>query len=375
MHINCNKEDLAYSVQVVSRAVSTKNTLPILGGIMLHAQHNHLTLKATDLEIAVECSVDIELLEEGTVVLPGRYFTEMVKRLPSGPINIKKNNNLGIDIKYEQSELSINGYDPDEFPAFPEIEGNITGIIDQNQLKKMIKQVYIAASNDETRPVFTGILMEVDKNKVTFVATDTHRLALKEGIWKGSPVPEKTSIIIPSKAMMEVARIIGDDADPLHISLSNNQVYFRAGNLSLISRVIEGQYPSYSQVIPDSSQCKSKIRIKTKKFLEAAERASLLVRDEFKERYSLIKIIVENNNNLIINSNSPEIGRIYEEIPVFLEGEPVEIVFNSRYLIDALKIVDSEEIYMELTGALSPGIIRNVESSDYIYLILPVRTA
>lgn len=372
MHINCSKDDLVYGVQVVSRAVSNKNTLPILSGILLKAEKNKLRFSATDLEIAIDCAIDVEVLEEGTLVVPGRYFTEMVKKLPSGLLNLKSTDHLGLNIQYEQSELFINGFSAEEFPSLPEINKNVQGSIEPSLFKKMIKQTSIAASNDESRPVFTGTLMEITDEKVVMVTTDTHRLALREGAWQGN-AGEKISVIIPTKTMVEVARIIPDDEEPLWITVGHNQVYFKSGDLSVFSRLIEGQYPSYGQVIPDSSKCKSKIRIRTKKLLEATERAALLVRDDLKEKYSLIKVTVQ-DDILAINTNSPEIGKIHEEIQVFLEGEPTEIVFNSRYLIDALKAVDSEEIYMELTGALSPGIIRTVENDQYIYLILPVRT-
>ena len=374
MHVNCNKEELLYGVQVVSRAVSSKNTLPILGGILIKAENNVLTFRATDLEIAVECSIPVEVIEPGIRVIPGRYFSEMVKKLPSGPINIKSNSGLGIEIKYEQSELSINGFDPDEFPSFPELQDDFSGSIDQDLFKAMIKQVSVAASNDETRPVFTGILMEIFNNEVTMVATDTHRLALRQGAWKGAPFKDKVSMIIPSRTMVEVARIIGDQPEPLLIMAGSNQVYFRMGEITIISRLIDGQYPVYRQVIPDISKFKTKIRVRSKKLLEAVERAALLARDEIKEKSNLIKIKAE-NEILSINSNSPEIGKIYEEVPIFLDGEAIEIVFNSRYLIDALKVVDAEEIYIQLTGALSPGIITGVDHEEYLYLILPVRTA
>lgn len=374
VHINCQKEDLVYGVQVVSRAVSNKNTLPVLSGIMLTAQDNTLTFRATDLEMAIECSIDVEVIENGTVILQGKYFNEIVRKLPSGLINIKSTNNYGIEIKYDKSNLNMHGFDPEEFPLFPNISGIVHGSIDQDLFKNMIKQVSIATSHDEARPVFTGILMEIEENEVTMVATDTHRLALRKGLWKGDLIKEKVSFIVPSRTMIEVARIIGDETEPLYITVSENQVYFKTGNISLISRLIDGQYPAYNQVIPSNTLNKSKIRVRTKKLLEAGERASLLARDELKEKSSVIKITV-NDSNMVINSNSAEIGKIHEEINIFLDGELTEIAFNSKYLIDALKVIDAEEIKIDLTGPLSPGIIRPVEGENYLYLILPVRTS
>jgi len=374
MHVNCSKDELLYAVQVVSRAVSSKNTMPVLGGILLKAENNILNFRATDLEIAVECSIPVEVVEPGIRVIPGRYFAEIVKKLPSGPLNIRGNSSMGLEIRYEQSELSINGYDPDEFPSFPELQGDFSGHMDQDLFKAMIKQVSVAASSDETRPVFTGVLMEIQDNQVTMVATDTHRLAMRTGVWKGPAQQEKVSMIIPSRTMVEVARVVGDLPDPLYIMPGSNQVYFRSGEITIISRLIDGQYPIYRQVIPDQDRFKTKIRVRTKKLLEAVERAALLSRDDLKEKSNLIRIRAE-GEIISINSNSPEIGKIYEEVPIYLEGEGLEIVFNSRYLMDALKVVDVEEIYLQLTGALSPGIITGVDHGEYLYLILPVRTA
>jgi DNA polymerase-3 subunit beta len=373
MHINCDKEDLSYGVQVVSRAISGKNTQPILSGILLRVENNKLFFCATDGEIAIECSVEAEVMEEGSLVVPGRYFTEMVKKLPAGLINLKSTENFGLIIRYEQSESFINGFSSEEFPSLPDIDDQVKGTINQDLLKKMIKQTAVAASNDESRPVFTGTLLEIKDQQMIMVTTDTHRLALRKGHWQSDHLEENISLIIPTKTMVEVARIIADSEETLTMIFGNNQVCFDLGNIVVFSRLIEGQYPSYKQVIPDSKKLKSRIRIKTRKLLETAERASLLVRDELKEKLSLIKLYVH-DDMLEVSSHAPEIGKIYEEMRIFLEGEETEINFNSRYLIDALKSVDAEEIYMELTGPLSPGIIRTVENDDYIYLILPVRT-
>ncbi|MCR6545648.1 DNA polymerase III subunit beta [Dehalobacterium formicoaceticum] len=374
MHFNCSKEDLVYGVQTVSRAVSNKNTKPILSGIHLVAENNALKLTATDSEIAIQCTIEVEVIEEGSSVVPGRYFIEMVKRLPSGIINLKSSVREGMIIKYEQSEQFINGFSDEEFPSLPEIKNQITGSMPQNQFKKMVKQTSIAASNDESRPLFTGTLVEITGDKIIMVTTDSHRLALKEEFWSNSsPVIEnKISVIIPTKTMVEVSRIIPDETEPLIMIGGSNQFLFKTSNITVFTRLIEGQYPSYTQVVPDPSKCTSRIRVKTKKLLEAIERASLLVRDELKEKYSLVKLSVD-DNILEINSNSPELGKIHEELNVFLEGEPTEIIFNSHYLMDALKSIDEEEIYIDLTGSLSPGIIRSVENDKYIYLILPVR--
>ncbi len=368
MKIRCEKTDLVNGVQVVQRAVSTKNTLPILGGILLETKSNSdLIFKATDLEMGIKCAVSAEIIKPGSVVLPSKYFSELVRKLPDIPITLESDHHA-VNIKYGESQIIINGFDPEEFPVLPSISSGNSFTMPGNLFKNMIRQVSIAVSRDESRPVFTGILTEISENKIRFVSTDTHRLAYKtEQLETNS---QTRADIIPGKTLVEVSRLTGEN-EPLTISFDKNQVLFQISNVSLVSRLIEGPFPDYKQVIP--KKYSTHVRVETKSFLQVVERASLLSTEDGTKKTNVVKISFS-DNNLIINLNSPDVGRLREKIPAYIEGEDLEIAFNSKYLLDVLKVIDDEEIYMELSGSLSPGIIKPVTKENYCYLILPVRT-
>jgi len=367
LKFSASKDSLSYVVQVVQRAVSTKNPLPVLSGILLKVNEGNLTLTATDLELGIECTVPVTVEEEGGVVLPARYLGDIVRRLPDVKIRVevnKENNNTCI--RYGQSEFNLLGISAGDFPMLPTVDGETTISIKQDLLKNMIRQVGFSVSSDDNRPIFTGVLMEIEKGTIKLVATDTHRLAYRLGNIGEKETDLVKSVIIPGKTLNELNRIMSGEDDDLKIAFGDNQVVFEMPGIRFISRLIEGQFPNYKQVIPQG--CKSKIKIKTRDLLESTERASLLA----KEGSNVVRFSVE-KNNMIISSNSPEIGKIEEQIPVETEGEETQIAFNSRYIIDVLKVIDAEEILLELTGSLSPGIIKPADNENYIYLILPIR--
>ncbi len=367
MKLTANKDNLSHGVQVVQRAVSNKNPLPVLSGILLKLEKGKLFFSATDLEMGIECSVPVDMIEEGGVVVPSKYFGEIVRKLPDSKIILsvnKENNNTSI--KYGQSELNLLGLALEDFPILPSVDSESILFIKQDIFKTMIKQVSFSISTDDNRPVFTGILIEIDNGSIKLVATDTHRLAYRSSNIENIDLDMKKSIIIPGKTLNELNRIMNGEGEELKIAFGDNQIVFEMPGIRFISRLIEGQFPNYKQVIPQG--CKSKIKVKTKDLLEATERASLLA----KEGANVIKLNIS-ADKIIINSNSPEIGKIEEQINIELEGEESEIAFNSKYLLDVLKVIDVEEILLELTGSLSPGIIKPVEGEDYIYLILPIR--
>lgn len=367
MKFTSNKDNLSFGVQVVQRAVSSKNPLPVLSGILLNLKNGQLIFTATDLEMGIECSVPVDTGEEGGVVLPSRYFGEIVRKLPDVKISLDVNKeNNSTSIKYGQSEFNLLGLPADDFPILPSIDSESTLIIKKEIFKNMIKQVSFSVSSDDNRPVFTGILVEIENGSIRLIATDTHRLAYRSGKIENLDLSFSKSVIIPGKTLNELNRIMNSDSEEIKIAFGDNQIVFEMPGIRLISRLIEGQFPNYKQVIPQG--CKTKIRIKTKELLEAAERASLLA----KEGSNVIKLNIT-SEKMIINSNSPEIGKIEEQINIEIEGEEAQIAFNSKYLIDVLKVIDVDEILLELTGSLSPGIIKPLEGEDYVYLILPIR--
>lgn len=367
MKLFAAKEHLLQGVNTVQRAVSSKSPLPILSGILLTTKDNLLKFTATDLEMGIECTVPVTVEKPGSVVVPARYFSEVVRRLPDSRIEIETNlESQQITLRYGQSEITINGFSAEDFPVLPQIDGDNSITINASALRNMVKKVAFATSSETSRPIFTGVLLEIHGEELIMVATDTHRLAFNKGKAAVAAGTRDLSVIIPSRTVNEISKITGDDTQ-IRLSFSENQVLFEADNVCLISRLISGQFPNYSQVIPQGFA--TQVRVKTKDFLESVERAALLT----KEGSNVIKISIE-EMNMTLTSNSPEVGRIFEQLPIFAEGEKTEISFNSRYLQDVLKVSDEEEICLELSGALSPGIIKPTDNQNYIYLILPIRT-
>lgn len=365
MKIICTRQNLVQGVSTSQRGVSAKNPLPILSGILLSAKDNILTLEATDLEMGIQCTVPCNVQEEGSIVLPAKYFGEIVRRLPDTPIQIETIEKENVIIRYGQSEISINGFNANEFPVFSNSQGNNSFTISEEELKEYLRQVLFATSMDENRPVFTGILMEISNSVLRLVATDTHRLALKEESLPS--ILEEINVIVPGKALNELSRIIGASDRNITISIGENQVIFMMEDTKLITRLIEGQFPNYRQVIPQGY--KTRVKIKTKELLESVERASLLAR----VGTQVVRLAIE-EEKVIISANT-EVGRIHEEVPAYLAGETMNIAFNAVYLIDALKAIGGESIYIDMSGPLSPGILRTVDNENYLSLVLPVRTS
>ena len=364
MKILTRKETLNNAIQQVQRAVSLKNPLPILAGIKFEPRESQVLLTATDLDIGIRCSFPAEVIKEGTTVLPARYISELVKRLPDLPVYIESDPDSGsVKIQYGKSETRINGYPPEEFPELPLPEGIYTFTLPGDLLKEIIRQVVFATGNEESRPVFMGVLFEINGSELQVVATDTYRLAWRRVILENYKEND-ISLIIPGKTLNELLRIIGSN-EQIEVTVTQNQILFVSGNVWLISRLIEGSFPKYKQVIPQDHILM--VRLKTKDLLDATERASLLVQ----EKSPVIKLNIA-ENKLIVSAYS-EAGRVHEELDVYQEGENLQIAFNAHYLGDVLKVIGSEEMTIELSGPLSPGVIKPVGNDEYLSLLLPVR--
>jgi DNA polymerase-3 subunit beta len=364
MKVVAAKEQLLNAVQIVQRAVTIRSPLPILSGIKFEAVDNKIFLTATDLDMGIRCSFTTEVIEPGAAVIPARYISELVRRLPDIPILLSAEPVSGaVTIQYGQSETSINGFPAEEFPDFPIPSGDLTFDLPVEVLREMVRQVAFATANNENRPVFNGVLFELDDGNLQVVATDTYRLAWRKLILQNSG-NINLNIIIPGKTLTELVKII-EPEKVVNITVTENQILFKADDICLVSRLIDGQFPNYKQVIPQEYH--TRIRFKTKELAEATERASLLTKDSS----PVVKMSLE-ENTLVVSVNT-EAGRVHEEIPVFQEGEPFQVAFNARYLGDGLKAMGSEEIIMELTGPLSPGVLKPVDNQDYLSLLLPVR--
>jgi DNA polymerase-3 subunit beta len=373
----CNKNNLLLGVTIVQKAVSAKNTMPILGCIYLEAADDHtLVLRTTDLEFGIEHVISVETIEPGKAVLPAKYFIDIVRHLPDTEIMFELAGESML-VTYAKSRMIINTYPADEFPNLPVINNIASFTLNSATFKKAVKQAAVALAIDNNRPMFTGILLEYKgENSLTIVATDTHRLAYNTEIVKDIEQSSELNgnllqIIVPGKVLIEVCRILDTDSMINLIIGKNNQVAFKFSSTLIYSRLILGQYPNYRQVMPNAF--KAEAIINTKDLLNSLERAALLIReDESKKRPNNVKLNFQ-EESLTLDSYAQEVGNIHEEINIQLSGEEINISFNARYLLDAVKVIDDEKIRFKFTGPLSPATIEPAAGDGFIYLILPVR--
>ncbi len=362
------------------KAVSVRTTIPILTGIKIVANHEGVTLTGSDSDISIESFIPIEedgneivtITQPGNIVLQAKYFSEIVKKLPKDTVEIRVENHFSTHIKSGKSEFNLNGLDPDEYPLLPQLEENQVFQLPTDLLKHMIRQTVYAVSTSETRPILTGVNWSVCNKELTCVATDSHRLALRKATILGNALPEsfQANVVIPGKSLNELSKILDDTEETLDIVITKYQVLFKTKHLLFYSRLLEGNYPDTSRLIPTES--KTEIIIKTKDFLQSIDRASLLARDG---RNNVVKLSTFEDNQIEISSNSPEIGKVVEELSCeSIDGEELKISFSAKYMMDALKVLDSTEIKTSFTGAMRPFLIRSINDDSMVQLILPVRT-
>ena len=364
MKIQVSKENLLTGINAVQKAVSTKNIMPVLACIRLEAKDDTLFFMATNLDMGIQCHVPANVMQEGIILVSARYFSEIARKLPDVIITLELSDQRVLNIQCEQLFFSLVTISPEDFPIFPENDYNFRFFVLAPDLRKMIKNSAFAASTDELRALFTGILWEFTGNTLTMVSTDTHRLALSSGLIESSE-PLTGQFIVPSKTLVEVGRLIQEEPCQIHISL--NLAYFMFDNIVIYCRLLEGKFPDYRSVIPQDPTIR--IRVKTQAFLDAVERVALFSTDNQNSKTIQLSIIDE---KMTVFSKS-DIGQGDEEVFLVKEGENIQIAFNSSYLIEGLKVMESEEVSFCLTQALNPGVIRPHGDDSFVYLVLPIR--
>lgn len=364
MKFKVEKRNLSKHIGIAQKGISSRTTLQILDGILIETSANRLKLTGTDLEMGIETYLDCEVIEEGSIVVSSRIFGDIIKKLPDALISIEVEKN-NINIKCDNSEFNIAANSGEDYPELPLIVENETFSLPSDIFKAVIKQTVFATSQDETRPSLTGVLLEIKDGTISFVALDGYRLTLRKLPLKSDL---DTKIIILGRSLNELNRILEDTEDDLKISLSPGQVIFNLGDTIVYSRLLEGQFFNYKDIIRDEH--KTKVIVNKRNFQNSLERASLLAKEE---KANLIKLNLE-NNRVIVRSNS-EIGNVHEELESVQNGENLNIAFNSRYLLEGIKVIESENIELNFMGGLNPCIINGVGDDDYIYLVLPVRLA
>jgi DNA polymerase-3 subunit beta len=364
MKVICLKENLAEGINIVQRAVSTRTTLPILEGILIEADEK-VKLTGNDLEIGIECCVEADVLKKGSIVLDSRMFGDIVRRMPDAEILIEVKENNTVSIECENSLFEIRGIPSEGYPVLATVTKEKGIKLTQKAVKDMIRQTIFATSPDENRPILTGSLFENKNSRFTVVSIDGYRLALRRAVIENDM--EDMSIVIPSKTLNEISKIIQPVEEDIYLYASGNQILFDMGSCIVVSRLLEGEYLNYTGIIPQEYE--TKVNINTKKLLAGFERASLVITSD-ERRYPVNMNI---SGDKIVITSSTEAGRAREEIMAEIEGKNLEISFNPRYFIEALRVIDNEMINICFTTDIGPCTIRPIQDDEFAYLVLPIR--
>lgn len=373
MKLACNRRLLYEGLQVVSRAISGRSTLPVLSNVLLDAKNDVLRLVSTDLEIGLECKLHLEVDEPGALTVPARLLGEIVGGLPEATIEVSSDGGNVLSLRCGSSHYTMRGLTADEFPVLPRIESGARFTLPRDRLRQVIRQTVLAASVDETRQILTGCLIIWDGTSLKMVATDSYRLAVKTVSLDGER-QEPITRIVPSRTLHELQRLLGDGEETIEVLLAENQALFRGGSsalgaggeVTLVSRLIEGQFPNYERVIPEASD--KHITVGRADLLACLRRAVVVARSEANK-----VIFTAKDRTLRLRAESGEVGEAHEELPVDMEGEEIEIAFNAEYLIDALSVIDSEKVVIELTGSLNSGLFRPADDPEYQYVVMPMQ--
>ncbi len=375
MKITCKQQDLSRGLSVVSHAVSSRSTLPILANILLSTDNGRLRLYATNLEIGINCWIDADVHEEGTTTVPAKLITDLVNSLPQAPVDISvPEDSHTMNVKSLRSSANIKGMDPSEFPLSPNTEGSDPAIvIDAAQLKEMISEVAFAAADDDSRPVLTGVLVQVSTGKLTFAAADAFRLAVRASSLTDDAVL-RNDILIPARTLTELSRILPSEGSVSMIVTPNrSQVLFHSENIDLLSRLIEGTFPNFRQIIPKDHTTRAVVE--TKEFAAAVRSVAPFARDSS----NIARIKINGGGGaepgaLTIEATAEDVGDNVSTINAAVDGPEQQIIFNVKYLAEVLAVIDTPEIALEVTSAARPGVVRPVSSADYTYVIMPMST-
>lgn len=377
MHFTIDRQKLMASIQEVMVAVSSRAAIPILTGIKLEATEKGITLTGSDSNISIESfipaeedeTIFVEDIQPGSIVLQAQYFPQIIRKLPENTVRIETDNEFNVTIKSGKALYNLNGQDAEEYPKLPKLQANEQFEIPTDLLKSMIKQTVFAISVMETRPILTGVHLQLQGGQLTVTATDSHRLASRTAQLENITI-NIPSIVIPGKSLDELNKILDDTEETVQISITNNLILFKTKNLYFLSRLLDGKYPETSRLIPDDN--KTRLHIKTRDLLQTIDRASLLAKEE---RNNVVKLSTQGTDRIEITSNSPEVGQVAEEMGLeSFSGEELNISFSAKYMIDALRAVECDEISIDFTGAMRPFIIRPTNGDPILQLIVPVRT-
>ncbi len=373
MKLTCLQENFNRGLSIVGRAVATRTTLPITNNVLLATDDGRLKLVATNLEMAVSCWIGAKIEEEGEITVPARLLTEFVSTLPSDTISINlspQTKTLGL--KCARFEARISGIDAKEFPPIPSVDDGVTTKVEVEAVRQAINQVVFAAATEESRPVLTGVCTQFEGSTVTFAAADGFRLAVFKMPIKDK-ISQKSEVIIPSRTLAELSRLIGDQDEAVTVTLNLNksQILFRLKTTELVSQLVQGNFPNYSQLIPKSYN--TRVMVNVADFLRATKTASIFARDGS----GIVRLVVtpgseKNPGKLAVSARSEEIGDNVGEIDATVEGAEAKIAFNGKYLIDVLSVLHESQVALEITNPSSPGLLKPVGAENYTHVVMPM---
>ena len=372
MKLSCLQENLNRGLSVVSRAVATRTTLPITNNVFLATDQSRLKLVATNLEMAISHWIGAKVEDEGATTVPARLLTEFIGSLPADKVNINLTSGKTLELKCARYEARISGVDAKDFPPIPKVDEGVITKVEVEALRQAITQVVFAAASEESRPVLTGVDAQFDGDLLTLAAADGFRLAVYK-LPLATPVSEKTEVIIPARTLTELNRLIGDDEETIDITVnpSKSQVLFHLKNTELVSQLVQGTFPQYSQLIPQSYN--TRVTIDVAEFLRATRTASIFARDGS----GIVRVVGTPGSDLTpgkltVSARSEEIGDDVGEIDATVEGEETKVAFNGKYLTDVLSVIRESQVVLETTNPSSPGVIRPVGVDNYIHVVMPM---
>jgi DNA polymerase-3 subunit beta len=366
MKVTCGRDELADKLQLVGRGVSTRTNVQILAGIMLRAAGGRLHLSATDMEISLRVSLEAEVEDEGAIVVPGRLLVDIVRLLPAGEVTVAHRADEGVsELTCGSASYKLHTYAAEDFPRLPEVDPGTAFTVDREAFVDTIARVSRSSSRDESRPVLTGILVRFEDSKVVMAATDSYRLSVKETTLGKGPGQELEAIV-PARALAELSRIAQGESGTISIGVQENQIVFGVDEVWLTARRIDGQFPNYRQLLPETFE--AEIQLPRDEFLEIVRRASLMA-----QRKSPHRLRFE-NGELTVSAQTQDVGEAHESLPISYSGDTIEIGFNAEFLRDGLESVSEDAVRFKLISPLRPGLILG-ESDDFLYLIMPIRLA
>lgn len=372
MRLSCLQENLAKGLNIVGRAAASRSTLPITTNVLLATDEGRLKLSATNLEMAVTCWLGAKVEENGATTVPAKLMTEFIGSLPNDKVEMILTANKTLTLKCGRFEARMTGVDAKDFPPVPRVEGGTTAKVDVGEFKKGVSRVVFAAATDESRPVLTGIDAEFEGSVLTLAAADGFRLAVYK-MALAEPVAQKVKAIIPSKTLAEVSRLIADADEMISITIDTQkcQILFKLKNIELVSQLLQGTFPQYSQIIPQSHT--TRVVLDVPQFLRAARAAQIFARDGG----GIVRLIMtpgsgKTPGRLSITARSEEIGDDQAELDAAVSGEEAKIAFNGKYLLDVLSVLTEDQVALEVTGPSSPGVIRPIGTDNYIHVVMPM---